>query len=199
MSSLGLVVEGEAEHGAVPTLLRRAGATPGDPIVFHGQAVGCDVVVLVERRLLSPTKAALLKGYSKVLVILDRETREDCPGQFAQCVLAELVRRLASDPRYQGHPPVCVICADRTLENWLVSDPEGLRSHGYIERDVSRRVGANADGRNAVEIIEWAYRANSRYHKRRDAPALAAKVRVERRDVRQRSKSLDKLLREAGV
>jgi len=199
MSSVGLVVEGEAEHRAVPVLLRRAGASPGAPIVFRGQALGCDVSVLVQRKLLSPTRTALLKDYSKVLVIVDRETREDCPGEFARCVLAELVRQLRSNFGYEGHPPLSVICADRSLENWLISDPEGLATHAYIEKDVSRRVGANADGRDAVEIIEWAYRANSRYHKRRDAPALAAKVRVQQPEVRVRSKSLDKLLREAGV
>jgi hypothetical protein len=194
-----LVVEGEAEHGAIPALLRRAGASPGAPIVFRGQALGCDVSVLVQRKLLSPTRAAVLKNHSKVLVILDRETRENCPGEFACSVLAELVRQLRSNFGYEGQPPVCVICADRSLENWLISDPEGLATHAYIDKDILGRVGANADGRNAVEIIKWAYRANSRYHKRRDAPSLAAKVRVEEQDVRRRSKSLDKLLREAGV
>lgn len=194
-----MVVEGQAEYGAVPALLRKAGARPGTPIVFRGQALGCPVRVLVQRKLLSPTRAAVLRGYSKVVVILDRETRKDCPGQFAQCVLAELVRQLRSDFSYEGHPPVCVVCADRSLENWLVSDPQGLADHAYIEKDISGRVGANADGDDAVEIIKWAYRGNSRYDKRRDAPSLAAKVRVEQADVRGRSKSLDKLLREAGV
>jgi hypothetical protein len=60
-------------------------------------------------------------------------------------------------------------------------------------------VGQNADGLDAIEIIQWAYGSRRYYDKRRDAPQLAAKVRTNRRDVRQRSKSLHKLLREAGV
>ena len=197
--TIGLVVEGQADYGAVPLLLRRAGATPGVPIVFRGQGVECPIPTLVQKRLLSPTRAQLVRGHSKVVVIIDREARSDCPGEFAQRVRGELVCQLEAQYGYQGSPPVSVVCADRTLENWLIADPEGVGGHSYIGRSITRRVGTNADGCDAISIIQGAYGRGRRYHKTRDAPALAARVRVERADVRQRSKSLDKLLREAHV
>jgi len=145
------------------------------------------------------TAAQIMKRPSKVIVIIDREARSDCPGDFAARVHAELVSQLQASSSYQGSPPVSVICADRSLENWLVADPSGLRQHAYIVRDVRNRVGRNADSQDAVAMIKWAYGSRRSYEKARDAPRLAVKVRTFRNDVRQRSKSLDKLLREAGV
>jgi len=197
--SLGLVLEGEADYAAVPVLLRRAGAAPGRGAVFKGQGVECAIPTLVQKKLVPHTRAQILKGHSKVLVIIDRETRNDCPGDFAQRVQAELVRQLDASYGYRGTPPVSVVCADRTLENWLLADPRGIRSHAYIQRDITRRAGANVDGLDALSIMRWAYGSGRAYDKTRDAAALATRVRVERREVRQRSKSLDKLLREAGV
>lgn len=196
--SVGLVVEGQADYGAVPLLLGRAGVAAGLPIVFRGQGLECPISTLVQKKLLSPTRAQLVRGHSKVLVIIDRETRTDCPPGLARAVEAELVRQLRAAYGYPRRPPVSVVCPDRTLENWLIADPEGIGTHVYMEKDIRRRVGSNADGRDAVAIVQWAY-GSRRYHKARDAPALAARVRVERADVRQRSRSLRKLLREAGV
>lgn len=140
----------------------------------------------------------MLAGFRKVIVVIDREQRPDCPGEFARAVREELGRQLNARFGYEDDPPLSVVCADRTLENWLVADPTGISQHAYIGRDIRRRVGTNADGLDALSIIRDAYRSGRHYHKARDAPALAAKVRVDRSDVRARSKSLNKLLREAG-
>lgn len=197
--TLGLVVEGEAEYRALPLLLKAAGATPGGRTAFRGQGVQCSIETLVRSKLLSHTRAQILRRPSKVLVVIDREKRGDCPGAFAQRIHKELVAQLQTSYGYTGNPPVSVVCVDRSLENWLIADPEGIGTHAYIERDISKRVGARADGRDAVSIMQWAYGARRYYHKSKDAPHLAAKVRVGRRDVRNRSHSLDKFLREAGV
>jgi hypothetical protein len=197
--TLGLVVEGEADYGAIPLLLKTAGATVGRGMVFRGQSVGCSVEMLVRRKLLSHTRAQILKGYSKVLVIVDREDRNDCPGEFAQRVQNELVGQLQANYNYPGTPPVSVVCADRCLENWLIADPEGIGEHSYIQKDISRRVGNNADSKDAVGILHWAYGPRRFYDKSRDASQIAARVRTDRGEVRKRSKSLDKLLREACV
>ena len=199
MDNLGLVLEGEAEYGAVPVLLKAAGAAAAGRAVFRGQGVHCSIETLVRSKLLSYTRAQILRGHSKVLVVIDREKRNDCPGQFAQRVQGELIAQLQAKYGYQGNPPVSVICADRSLENWLVTDPVGVRKHAYVQRDISKRVGSNADGLDALSLIQWAYGPKRYYHRSRDAAHLAARVRVRRQEVRQRSKSLDKLLREAGV
>lgn len=195
---LALVVEGESDYHAVPLLLKMAGASVGLRLTFRGQGVASPLESFVGKKLLRFTRAAILARPSKVVVVIDREARNDCPGEFAQRVEIELKRRLCSEG-YSGDPPVSVVCADRSLENWLIADPEGIRRHAYIERGIASRVGNNADGHDAVGILNWAYGPGRRYQKTKDAPALAARVRVREQDVRRRSKSLCKLLREAGV
>jgi len=105
MVSLGLVVEGEADYATIPVLLRRAGATPGRASIFRGQGVQCDIPTLVQKRLLAHTRVQLLKGYRKILVIIDREMRQDCPGDLAQRVQAELVGQMEANYGYGGSPP----------------------------------------------------------------------------------------------
>ena len=198
--AISLVVEGDSDLGALPVILRNAKiAVARNPIQFGGQPVECSVPVLVERVLLSKVRIASLKSTTRVIVVLDRESRPDCPGDFASRVETELLAQLApfGNPR---QPPITVICADRCLENWLLADPAGLAKHAYIAKSPASKVGNNADGvQDAQAVIRWAYRKGSKYHKRRDAPGLAEKVRVLDPAVRRRSKSLDKFLRVAGV
>jgi hypothetical protein len=196
---LALVVEGESDVGAIPILLRTAGAKVGAVIKTGGQATECTLPTLVEKYLLKPVRAAILKDPEKVIVVLDREDRTTCPGQFATAVLQEIQSQLASQFGYMGTPAVVVVCADRKLENWLIADPAGLARHAHIRHDCATRVGAVADGKDALSILRWAYKKGTTYHKRRDAPALAKQVRTSSTQVRRRSKSLDKLLREAGA
>ena len=198
--AISLVVEGDSDLGALPVILRNANiAVASNPIQFGGQPVQCSVSILVERILLPKVRIATLRSASRVLVVLDREARPDCPGDFANEVERELVEHLVRQG-YNHQPPITVICVDRCLENWLLADPAGLAKHAYISRSPASKVGNNADGvHDAQAVIRWAYRKGSQYHKRRDAPGLAAKIRVLRPEVRKRSKSLDKFLREAGV
>lgn len=200
MAGIGLVVEGEADLGAIPVLLRNARVDVGQrPIQCGGQPVACPVPRFVERILLSRVRIALLRSPSLVLVIVDRESRPDCPGDFASQVQSELIRQLGA-LGYTGRPPITVVCADRCLENWLLADPAGLQRHAYIQKSPASRVKNNADSvQDAQAVIRWAYRKGSQYHKRRDAPALASNIRVLDPSVRRRSRSLDKLLRVAGV
>ena len=197
--SIGLVVEGKSAIGAVPVLLRSAGLDVGRALQFPGQPVDCSVSTLVQKVLLPRVRIAVLKPYTRILVVLDRESRPDCPGDFAIRVRQEIISQLAASFGYEGQPAVLVVVANRCLENWLIADPDGLLGHSYIRRSIRTRVGASADERDAIHIINYAYPNGRVYHKTRDAAGLAAKVRVCDPDVRKRSRSLDKLLKEAGL
>lgn len=199
---VGLVVEGEAEIGAVPQLLRDTEIRLARPVKFGGQPQDCDAskfCLFVERKIVPLVRAVSLKEVRAVIVVIDRELRVQCPGEFAGSVGRTIEQAMTDRYKYTGSPPISVVCADRTLENWLIADPKGLHSHSYIVKDLSRVVGANADGKGAVTLLKEAYLPGRSYHKRMDAPSLAAKIRVMRPDVRRRSHSLDKLLRECGV
>jgi hypothetical protein len=196
-TALALIVEGESDYEAIPILLRNAGLSVASVMQIGGQSIDCDMYTLVKGRLLGKVQLTLLRQPSKVLVVLDRESRNACPGEFAGDVQNELVRQLGNG--YRGTPRIVVVCADRTLENWLLADPDGIGKHNYIARDCRNRIRNNADGVNAEALLKWAYAKGRSYHKRRDAPDLALRVRSGSASVRRRSKSLDKLLREASA
>lgn len=201
-SRVGLVVEGEADVGAIPQLLRDSGIRLIRPVKFGGQPADCEVrkfCEFVERKIVPLVWARLQKQVCVVVVVIDRENRGHCPGEFAQYVAQTIVEAMVAKYDYIGAPPISVVCADRTLENWLIADPKGLHTHNYIDKDLSKAVGANADGKDALTLLKQAYRPGRSYDKRMDAPQLASKIGTMQRDVRRRSHSLDKLLRECGV
>ena len=141
----------------------------------------------------------VLKNVSLIIVVFDREKRERCPGICAQDMKHTIIETMRNRYNYMGSPPISVVCADRQLENWIIADPKGIFTHNYIIKDLSRAVGSKADGKDALTLLKRAYQTGRHYHKRMDAPKLACKVRTMQPDVRLRSHSLDKLLRECGV
>lgn len=165
---------------------------------FGGKPPECPLPLLVEH-LLPYIRLAELKGAKTIIVLVDREWREQCAPALANDIAEEMVRQ---NPRYSTDrtgPGVRVVCPDHCLENWLIADPDAFATHAYIARKVAHKVGSKADCKPALDIIKWAFRKGLTYHKAKDAPRLAAVVRVLDPTVRRRSKSLDKFLREAGV
>lgn len=199
---VGLVVEGIADVGAIPQLLRDSGIRLTQPIWFGGQPVQCDddkFREFVRYKVVPRVQTMAQKQVGRIIVVIDRETRDKCPGEFAQDIAQTVVEEMKMKHGYIGFPPISVVCADRKLENWLIADPKGILTHNYIVKDLSRVVGANADGKDALTLLKHAYRSGRYYHKHMDAPKLASRVRAMELDVRLRSHSLDKLLRECAV
>jgi len=199
---VGLVVEGESEIGAIPQLLRDSRARLARPIKFGGQPEQCNNDVFrefIQHKIIPSVRAMVLKHVSLIVVVLDREQRNQCPGILAQDIKEAIVEIMGVRYHYTGSPPISVVCADRKLENWLIADPKGILAHKYIVKDLSRAVGSKADGKDAITLLKHAYQPGRHYHKHMHAPKLASKVRAMQADVRSRSHSLDKLLRECGV
>jgi hypothetical protein len=201
-SPVGLLVEDLGGIEAIPQLLRDSGIRLAGPIWFGGQPVQCDDDKLhefIRYKIVPRVRAMALKRVRLIIVTIDRETRDCCPGEFAQDIAQRIFKIMAEKRSYVGYPPISVVCVDRTLENWIIADPKGILTHNYIVRDLSRAVRAKADGKDALTLLKQAYKPGRHYHKHMDAPKLAAKVRAMQPDVRRRSHSLDKLLRECGV
>jgi len=199
---VGLVVEGEAGLAAIPVLLKCTRIHLCRPIKFNGQPTECNEEIFhefIKRRIVPTVRAMILKNVANVIVVIDRETRRQCPGAFAHDIQSIISQSLIDQYEYTGHPPVSVVCADRMLENWIIADPKGILAHNYIVKDLSRAVGVKADGKDALTLLKRAYKSGCHYHKSMDAPKLAAKVNTLDPDVRFRSPSLDKLLRECGI
>ncbi|MHA1813412.1 MAG: DUF4276 family protein [Candidatus Thorarchaeota archaeon] len=195
---VGLVVEGQTEARAYPLLLKPLGLRLAGILHFGGQFQtrnATDLARFVTCRIVPRVQAMRRKGVASIVVVLDREERNDCPGQLASNIEAIIVHELHAQYQYAGQPPISVVCADRRFENWLIADPDGIARHKLIQDSPSRAVGSQADGKDAIMIINRVLRHGRSYMKTTHGPQLAKHVRILEPGVRSRSHSLDKLIR----
>lgn len=174
------IVEGKAEVGSIPILMRRLGIEVARPfrvkrnqVVRPGELERAVLQAIADR---APASA--------VLVLLDAD--DDCPAELAPALL----RRCQEVTRV----PVSVVFAVRELEAWFLGGMESLRSHRGIRPDASYHQDPEAR-RGAKERVE-ALMAGS-YVDVTDQPALMAHLDIEA--ARLRCPSLDKLLRDLGA
>jgi hypothetical protein len=161
---IGLIVDGRSEQEALPELYPRL-RTPHQilkpvPEKIQPHAPPEQTAILVARR----CRILAAQGIDLVVVLLDRETRDDCPEAFASHLQALIVRRLAPRPI-----PVTVVMKDRALENWLVADigclaraPGMFAGAGRVARAIP---SGNADGVDALEILRRACGPRGNYDK----------------------------------
>lgn len=118
---IGVLTEGVSEvrglamlytqiHSRCPNRLLQPLKINVDPLAAPGiLARECKSRLLIARQ----------QGASRSLVILDRENREDCPGEIAQSIEAAINKICPI-------MPVQVVLKDRAFENWLIADPDAL-------------------------------------------------------------------------
>jgi len=196
--TIGLITEGEAEYYALP-LLHRENLVPRCPPLkplslggIGGEASPRAIAARVKPKVLEHWA----RGVNRVLVCVDRELRDDCPGRFAHSVLRELDQVLAA--RRRPECSVRVVVADRAFEAWLLADAAGLHTRGVFQRrpgfaSFEGKLGA----RNRRGVVELESLLGRPYEKLVDAAKIFRKVRFA--NARMRSRSLHKLLRELGV
>jgi hypothetical protein len=195
---VGLIVEGQSDREVIPYFLGKLGIRVGSTVVFRGQNQRGRIEAVADR--IFPHIAGLIiRQFTRIVVVIDREARAACAGEFASELARHLDKTLQDRRNYQGSPPFSIVCADRCLENWLLTDPGGIARHKYIVKDPSSRIGVNADGKDCLSILKWAYGNQRYYDKGRDAIRLAEYVRIELPEVQARSKSFRKLIKEASA
>lgn len=192
---IGLVVEGDSEYHALPVLLAKLQVRHATPANFHGQSDTMTPKQLVHRAL-PCVQAQARKRVSRIIVVLDRESREECAPDFASNVQDVLIRRLTAD---NARPacPIVVVCADRKIENWLFADPAGLAKSELVRRATSkRRAPANVDGTDGEADLKALMFPHHPYRSGTMTGELAKHIRVECSKVQQRSRSLRKFVKE---
>lgn len=177
------VVEGSMEYAAVPVLLRNLGLAPSVPYNLHGQSVDESLDRYVRRAIIPAVDICLQKHPDIVLVLLDREDRDQCPGSLAS-MIAKIINRQR----------VAVVIANRRIENWIIADSANVNRSKLVNNPLPRLKPAEADGRNALEMIKRAMSPTG-YKKATHGVALLARVNCIDKHVRARSASIDKFVR----
>jgi rhodanese-related sulfurtransferase len=191
---IGVIVDGLAEFHALPKLLGRV-----EPINI-GRVLRADLQPFSEPgRIVANAKSRLKAladlGAERAIVLLDHETRSECPGDWA----GEIAARLSPVALAAGLQGASVVIKMRQLENWLIADPANLaRLHGRfrLPKSVVRVVkSGGADSIDATRVLKSAA-IKKDYSKVEDALRILS--RSDALEMGKHSRSFRKLLREAG-
>ena len=191
---IGIIVEGDAEYGSLGAVLRRVNTphTILSPLLArsHPMATPAQIARCVA------TRFPVLEddGAELVLVIIDHETRDACPGEWAQQLTNAL--RALLPPRW--NPQLEVVIKKPKFESWLVADVDAIRQlpgrFNLSAADENRIVPNRADSCDAEKILSRS--AIRRYNKVTDAAQI---LRVaEPRRIGRNSRSFRRLLRVVG-
>lgn len=189
---IGLVVDGEAEYASFPHIISQLQSVTGATILSPALAKLQPYAPAGQIALTASKKIKVLerKRVDRVVVLIDRETRPDCCGEFADAVQRRIMRLVQVD--------VAVVVKDRTYENWLVADVAALErvpNRFQVSKRSRSRIEPNkADGAPALEIIKTACRSN--YEKVSDARAILSKADVK--EIAENSRSFRRFLRCLG-
>ena len=139
-----------------------------------------------------PSLAVARSVSDKILVLLDREQQQRCPGHLAD----ELERAFNKE---NGDGTVRVVLKDRTYENWLIADLDALRAHPgrfMVDNSAEKKIMPNkADSLNGLSQIKRMMR-NGEYSKTQDSERICRTADV--RNMGQHSRSFRHFLHLLG-
>jgi hypothetical protein len=186
-----LIVDGQSEFASLPALFDELHTLTGDRyrvVAFDIQPMAHSGTIL--RQCTAAVKQSLARGADRVVILIDREDRPDCPGLLATEVGAKLAA--LSDN-------IEIVIKNRAYENWVIADIDALRKLPRmfsVSKATARAVQPNkADSVAAGRLLERA-RDGRHYDKVQDSRKVLAKARVE--NIAEHSRSFRRFLRCIG-
>lgn len=190
---IGLLVDGQAEYQSLPRLV---------PGITLPHAVLAPLYCAMQP-LSSPGQIAhvaskrfpllLQRHVDRIVILIDKEHRDDCPGEFATAIATAARQKLSA---LSTSTELAVVVKVSRYENWLVADPAALGTlpgrFKEVERIGSRVSGGRADSVDGLTLLKQSAQGKS-FDKVRDAIAICQKLSPDR--ARKNSASFDKFIR----
>lgn len=188
---IACVGEGDTEFFCVPKMVGRLGHV----VISNANLGGCagDWDYVFSEQVLPYVRTAALKSPDKILIIVDKEKRQDCCPELVGRASAIVANGLAA---VNLITPFAIVIADRKFESIVMADYELVDKLPILSRSVSADFGPSLDGKDPKPVVDRALRPGSAYHKVRHGSALASKMRLDNQTVLQRSRALRKLVKE---
>jgi hypothetical protein len=189
--NIACIGEGDTEFFCVPKIAGRL----GNNIVSNANLGGCaaDWDVAFSVQILPYVRTAALKAPDKILIVVDRERRQECCPRLVERAVTIIANGLAE---VNLAAPFSIVIADKKFESILMADYELVDRLPILSKPVSANFGEILDGKDPKSIVDRALRAGAAYHKVRHGKALASKMRLDSEIVLGRSRSLRKLVKE---
>lgn len=190
---IGIVVDGDAESQALKLLTQRI-SIPGtqllDPIYANMQPRSTPGQIA--RSAKPKIDVLTARGVDKIVVLIDKEDRQECPSQFANDIEAAFGAI--------GCFNIQVAVKNRKFENWLVADVDvfdQLRSRYRVTKTFRKAISPNkADSVPDAESLLNKIVLSGEYHKRRDAAQITGLQEADK--MAQNSRSFRRFLRLVG-
>jgi len=169
--NVGFVVDGVAEYGSISLLYEQLCAASGNTFL---NPVKADIqplapVPVIAERCVKPCRQLLLRGANRVIVLMDLEGRDSCPGRLASEIETAI-----------DMAPVAVVVKHSMFENWLLSDLNALSSQrGRFRVSKATRQAVepnNVDTAKAMDLMKRAVQGD--YNKVQDAKRILSQADV---------------------
>jgi hypothetical protein len=151
---IGVLVEGQAEFRSLPFLLPRLGSPHQvlSPLLctIHPFANPAQMALAASKRF----PILLDRGAECIVVLFDKETRQDCTVEFVRAVEREARIRLQ---KYSSIVNLQVVLKVTMFENWLISDPKAVGDvAGLFENTdrIEKQVKGRADAADALGLLK---------------------------------------------
>lgn len=187
---IGIIVEGQEEQQSLRYIvekIRIEGKQILAPIFapIEPKATPQQIIKAMESRL------KLLSKADKIIVLIDIENLDVCPGDRASSLERVFIDR--------GYENIEVVIKKRQFENWLIADPDAisqLRNFDMSE-GFRRSVNNNADNvDDPVRLLSNIKNDRRYFHKTKDGSAIAKQVDYLR--IASNSRSFRRFLRVLG-
>lgn len=190
---IGLIVDGQSEFWSLRDLLGRL-ETPHTFIgTLHSNMQPHAPIAQIVKAMNTNVRIFANRHADLIIVLLDREDRDVCPGQWA-LEIVQMANRTYED---YGVGDFRVVVKNSCYENWLIADttafikmPQRFR---LTTGDINRIVPNKADNVDAQSILKNAAQRNS-YNKVEDAKRIMAVA--DPLEIGANSRSFRKFLRE---
>lgn len=190
---IAIIGEGQTEYYCMPKIVGRCGHIVVGKAWIRQVSPNFDWERLFELRVVPLVMAMLTKHPEKIVVILDREDRPECPGDLANRAIAVIRANC-------GHClmacAIVVVISDKNFECVLFADYEAVDALPILREKISARFPPHTDGAGVLGWIRHVLKPGCAYHKLRDGMFLAQRLRVDQTAVRARNRSLRKLVHE---
>jgi Domain of unknown function (DUF4276) len=191
---IGMLVDGQAEYRSLPDLIPRI-RTPNTLInPLYADIQPFAPVGQIAHTICTKLPVLAAKKAECALILIDRETRDTCPGEIA----ANLAARLQCHASTFGLHSIQVVIKDRTFENWLLSDVSALAAFPVrfeITDSTERAILRGVDRLDGAKIFRQ-ISAKSEYEKIKDAKRILAKADPDK--MGKASRSFRRMLRVVG-
>jgi hypothetical protein len=192
---VAIIGEGQTEYYCVPKIAGRLGQVVVGKAWIRMVSPDFDWERLFELRIVPLVMAMLAKNPEKIVVILDKEDRAECPADLAQKGLAVITSKCGY---CLGACALAVVISNKNFECILFADYAAVDRLAILRAPVSVNFPSETDGRGVLSWIKEFLKPGYAYHKIRDGMFLAQRVEFSQPEVKARSRSLRKLVKELG-